>query len=149
MKQPAAKDALLKLVGGADVFVHSIRPDAIDRLGQIAMQRGEIGQILPDRIVDAIKLALDDALFRFLTGSEQHLSIALRQLALGVMHGERCGTEHFLRSSAHRKDELVCRWPREVERRDDEHDPQQCGKYRPGSNTKEEVHRGNPAVYKT
>jgi len=33
MKQPAAKDALLKLVDGADVFVHSIRPDAIDRLG--------------------------------------------------------------------------------------------------------------------
>lgn len=33
MKQPAAKEALLKLVDGADVFVHSIRPDAIDRLG--------------------------------------------------------------------------------------------------------------------
>lgn len=33
MKQPSAKDALLKLVDGADVFVHSIRPDAIDRLG--------------------------------------------------------------------------------------------------------------------
>lgn len=33
MKQASAKAALLNLVDGADVFVHSIRPDAIDRLG--------------------------------------------------------------------------------------------------------------------
>lgn len=33
LKQPAARDALLKLIEGADVFVHSMRPGAIRRLG--------------------------------------------------------------------------------------------------------------------
>ena len=33
LKQPAARDALLKLIEGADVFVHSMRPGAIKRLG--------------------------------------------------------------------------------------------------------------------
>ncbi len=33
LKQPAARDALLRLVDGADLFVHSIRPQAIARLG--------------------------------------------------------------------------------------------------------------------
>lgn len=33
LKQPAAKEALLRMAEQADVFVHSIRPDAIDRLG--------------------------------------------------------------------------------------------------------------------
>ncbi|MBU0723880.1 MAG: CoA transferase [Alphaproteobacteria bacterium] len=33
LKQPAARDALLRLVAGADVFVHSLRPKAIARLG--------------------------------------------------------------------------------------------------------------------
>ena len=33
LKQPAARDALMKLTDRADVFVHSVRPDAIDRLG--------------------------------------------------------------------------------------------------------------------
>jgi crotonobetainyl-CoA:carnitine CoA-transferase CaiB-like acyl-CoA transferase len=33
LKQPAARDALLRLIEGADVFVHSMRPGAIKRLG--------------------------------------------------------------------------------------------------------------------
>ncbi len=33
LKRPAAREALLKLVETADVFVHSIRPQAVDRLG--------------------------------------------------------------------------------------------------------------------
>ena len=33
LKQPAARDALLTLIEGADVFVHSMRPGAIKRLG--------------------------------------------------------------------------------------------------------------------
>lgn len=33
LKQPAAKDALLRLVDGADVFVHNMRPGAARRLG--------------------------------------------------------------------------------------------------------------------
>jgi crotonobetainyl-CoA:carnitine CoA-transferase CaiB-like acyl-CoA transferase len=33
LKQTAARDALLKLIEGADVFVHSMRPGAIKRLG--------------------------------------------------------------------------------------------------------------------
>jgi crotonobetainyl-CoA:carnitine CoA-transferase CaiB-like acyl-CoA transferase len=33
LKQPAARDALIKLIEGADVFVHSMRPGAIKRLG--------------------------------------------------------------------------------------------------------------------
>jgi len=33
LKQPAARDALLRLIEGADVFVHSMRPGAIRRLG--------------------------------------------------------------------------------------------------------------------
>ncbi len=33
LKQPAARDALLTLIAGADVFVHSMRPGAIKRLG--------------------------------------------------------------------------------------------------------------------
>jgi len=33
LKQPAARDALLRLIAGADVFVHSMRPGAIARLG--------------------------------------------------------------------------------------------------------------------
>ncbi|HXA23903.1 MAG TPA: CoA transferase [Acetobacteraceae bacterium] len=33
LKQPAAKDALLRLVDGADVFVHNMRLGAADRLG--------------------------------------------------------------------------------------------------------------------
>jgi crotonobetainyl-CoA:carnitine CoA-transferase CaiB-like acyl-CoA transferase len=33
LKQPAARDALVKLIAGADVFVHSMRPGAIQRLG--------------------------------------------------------------------------------------------------------------------
>ena len=33
LKQPAARDALLRLVEDADVFVHNIRPQAVDRLG--------------------------------------------------------------------------------------------------------------------
>lgn len=33
LKQPAGRDALLKLAEGADVFVHSMRAQAIDRLG--------------------------------------------------------------------------------------------------------------------
>lgn len=33
LKQPSARDALWKLIDGADVFIHSIRPRAIARLG--------------------------------------------------------------------------------------------------------------------
>ncbi len=33
LKRPAARDALWRLVDGADVFVHSIRPQAVERLG--------------------------------------------------------------------------------------------------------------------
>lgn len=33
LKQPAARDALIRLIEGADVFVHSMRPGAIRRLG--------------------------------------------------------------------------------------------------------------------
>ncbi|MDF3836703.1 CoA transferase [Cupriavidus basilensis] len=33
LRQPMARDALLRLAAGADVFVHSMRPDAIGRLG--------------------------------------------------------------------------------------------------------------------
>lgn len=33
LKQPEARAALLRLVAGADVFVHSMRPQAIDKLG--------------------------------------------------------------------------------------------------------------------
>jgi crotonobetainyl-CoA:carnitine CoA-transferase CaiB-like acyl-CoA transferase len=33
LKQEAAKDALWRLIAGADVFVHSMRPQKIDRLG--------------------------------------------------------------------------------------------------------------------
>ena len=33
LKQPAARDALWRLIDGADVFIHSVRPQAIDRLG--------------------------------------------------------------------------------------------------------------------
>ena len=33
LKQEAAKEALWRLIDGADVFLHSIRPQAIDRLG--------------------------------------------------------------------------------------------------------------------
>ena len=33
LKRPAAKDALLRLVDGADVFVHNMRLGAADRLG--------------------------------------------------------------------------------------------------------------------
>lgn len=33
LKQPAAKDALKQLAAGADIFVHSMRPNAIQRLG--------------------------------------------------------------------------------------------------------------------
>lgn len=33
LKQDGAKEALRRLIDGADVFVHSIRPDAIERLG--------------------------------------------------------------------------------------------------------------------
>lgn len=33
LKRPAARDALLKLIAGADVFVHNMRPAAAERLG--------------------------------------------------------------------------------------------------------------------
>ncbi|WP_035883416.1 CaiB/BaiF CoA transferase family protein [Cupriavidus metallidurans] len=33
LQQPLARDALLRLAAGADVFLHAMRPDAIDRLG--------------------------------------------------------------------------------------------------------------------
>ncbi len=33
LKQTAARDALLRLAANADVFVHSMRPQAIERLG--------------------------------------------------------------------------------------------------------------------
>ena len=33
LKQPAARAALLKVVGGADAFVHALRPQAIEGLG--------------------------------------------------------------------------------------------------------------------
>jgi crotonobetainyl-CoA:carnitine CoA-transferase CaiB-like acyl-CoA transferase len=33
LKDPAGRDALLRLVGTADVFVHNMRPDAVRRLG--------------------------------------------------------------------------------------------------------------------
>ena len=33
LKQPAAADALWRLIAGADVFVHSMRPQKIAKLG--------------------------------------------------------------------------------------------------------------------
>ena len=46
LKKPAAREALLRLAKDADVFVHSMRPDAIERLGlgyeAIKVVRGDI-----------------------------------------------------------------------------------------------------------
>ena len=44
LKRAAAKDALLKLIEGADVFIHSMRPGAIKRLG---LDYAALGQANP------------------------------------------------------------------------------------------------------
>lgn len=45
LQQPAAREALLRLVRSADVFVHAMRPDAIERLG---LSYEAVREIRPD-----------------------------------------------------------------------------------------------------
>jgi len=45
LQQPAAREALLRLIRNADVFVHAMRPDAIERLG---LSYETVREIRPD-----------------------------------------------------------------------------------------------------
>ena len=90
LKQAAAKAGLMRLVEGADVFVHSMRPDAARRLG---VAYTDIAKVKPD-IVYASATG-------FRPGSSRHNLPAFDDViqslsGLAAMNGRLAGTPQYL-----------------------------------------------------
>jgi hypothetical protein len=56
--------------------------DTLDRFVQSAVQGRVIAEILANRVVDPIELALDDAFFRLSPGGEKNVPITCREVFL-------------------------------------------------------------------
>ena len=91
------------------------------------MQRRAFGQIAPDARVDALELALDDALLGLAAGREQDLAIACGELLLGQPQRVGGKTRGVMDGAGKRKDRPVRREPGEIHGHREQDEPQQPG----------------------
>ena len=97
--------------------------DAADRFTQRAMQRRVVGEVLANRLVDAIELALDDAFFRLAAGRKQDVAVACLKAFFRARHGFGRNLEAAVQCLRRGLDGFVGRVAYQIERGDDQNDP--------------------------
>ena len=95
-------------------------------LGEAAVQRRAFGQVAPDARIDALELALDDALLGLAAGRQQDLAIARGELLLGQTQRVR-GETHGVMEGARERDRPMRREPGEIHGHREQDEPQQPG----------------------
>jgi hypothetical protein len=120
--------------------------DLGDLLAQAPLQRRALGEVPVDRGVDALELALDDALRRLAPGRQQDFPVAGAQAFLGPHHRARHEPETPAQHPGQRRDHPVGRLPGEVERGGEQQEP---GEARQGARRRNveclrEQHRRTP-----
>ena len=96
-------------------------------LGEAAMQRRAFRQVAPDARVDALELALDDALLGLAAGREQDLAIACGELLLGQPQRVGGKSHGVMDGAGKRKDRPMRRKPGEIHGHREQDEPQQPG----------------------
>jgi hypothetical protein len=102
-----------------------LEPDRV--LGEAAMEGGAFRQVAADARIDALELALDDALLGLAPGGEQDLAIARGKLLLGEAQRMRGETQGVMDGAGERQDRPMRREPGEVHGHRQYDEPQQPG----------------------
>src|SRR5210317_1840788 len=97
--------------------------DTPDGFAQRAMQRRVVGEVLPDGLVDAIELTLDDAFFRFAPGREQNVAVTNGEIGFRPRHGFGRHAKTTVQALRRGLNSLVYSIADQIERGVDQDDP--------------------------
>ncbi len=104
--------------------------DALDRLAELALDVGVACQVALHGALDALELALDDALARLAAGRQEHLAVAALQPLLGVPERSGRHAQAVVQRPGHRQDRSMRGGAGQVGQDHQHHDRQQrrgCG----------------------